>query len=94
MQTHESLDDLKALYLPLVTAMVDRWAAGKPLNPESGRANGYYRMTGWLLNYVAEYRALPKGVHKMPEGRDRQGRVEPSFSVDFDIVSEGFSLPA
>lgn len=55
MCAHESRNDLKALYLPVVTAMADRWAEGKILNPDSGRANGYYRMTGWLLNYVAEH---------------------------------------
>lgn len=93
MCAHESRNDLKALYLPVVTAMADRWAEGKILNPDSGRANGYYRMTGWLLNYVAEHHALPKGVHEMPEGRDRHGRTEPSFAVDFDRVAEGFSLP-
>ena len=94
MQAYDFPDDLKARYLPVVTAMVDRWAEGKALNPDSGRANGYYRMIGWLLNYVAEHKALPGGVHEMPEGRDRQGRAEPSFSVDFDRVCEGFSLSA
>ena len=93
MQAYDSPDDLKARYLPVVTAMVDRWAEGKALNPDSGRANGYYRMIGWLLNYVTENRELPKGIHGMPEGRDRHGRTEPSFPVDFDQVSEGFTLP-
>jgi len=85
--------ELKARCMPVVTEMVDRWAEGKPLNPDSGKANGYYRLTGWLLDYMEQHGALPNGVHAMPEGRDRLNRPEPSFPVDFDAFTEGFTLP-
>ncbi len=84
---------LKTRYIPVVTEMVESWAEGKPLNPESGKANGYYRLTAWLLEYVIRHNSLPKGVHPMPEGRDRFGRTEPSFPVDFDSLTDGFVLP-
>lgn len=85
--------DLKALYQPLVTAVADLWAEGKPLNPDSGKANGYYRLSGWLLDYLVQHKAMPEGVHRMPEGRNRHGETEPAFPVDFDTLSKGFSLP-
>jgi hypothetical protein len=93
MNREPEREALKTRYLPIVTEMVDRWAEGKPLNPESGRANGYYRLTGWLLDYVVQHKGLPGGVHAMPEGCDRFNRIEPSFPVDFDTLTEGFSLP-
>lgn len=92
MNTGPGREELEKRYLPLVTEMVERWAEGKPLNPDSGKANGYYRLSAWLLDYVAVHEALPKGVHAMPEGRDRRNRTEPSFPVDFDLLTRGFSL--
>lgn len=86
-------EKLKTRYSPLVTEMVERWAEGKPLNADSGKANGYYRLTGWLLDYLVLHGTFPKGVHAMPEGRDRFNQTEPSFPVDFDTLTEGFSLP-
>ena len=86
-------EELKTLYLPAVAAIVDRWAEGKALNPDSGRANGYYRLTAWLLDYLVLHRAMPEGIHLMPEGRDKLNRIEPSFPVDFDELTKGFSLP-
>ena len=93
MNRQDEQDELEALYEPLVRAMADRWAEGKPLNPDSGKANGYFRLSAWLLDYLVQHRAMPKGGHPMPEGRDRHGRIEPSFIVDFDEVTRGFSLP-
>lgn len=86
-------EKLKAHYTPVVTEMVESWAEGKPLNPDSGKPNGYYRLTAWLLEYVMRHNTLPKGVHTMPEGRDRFDRPEPSFPVDFNALTEGFVLP-
>jgi hypothetical protein len=93
MQQRNTEGELKTLYLPAVTAMADRWAEGKPLNPDSGRANGYYRLSAWLLDYLVRHNAMPAGVHEMPEGRDRHGRIEPSFPVDFDPLADGIHLP-
>jgi hypothetical protein len=38
-------------------------------------------------------KTLPKGVHTMPEGRDRFNQLEPSFTVDFDGITKGIVLP-
>ncbi|NTU58671.1 MAG: hypothetical protein HGB00_07100 [Chlorobiaceae bacterium] len=80
-------------YMPAVEAIVERWAVGKPLNPFSNKANGYYRLTSYLLEYLIEHNAFPAGVHEMPEGRDRFNNIEPSFPVDFDVVVGDASLP-
>ncbi|HWR01187.1 MAG TPA: hypothetical protein VN371_04940 [Chlorobaculum sp.] len=73
-------------YRPVVEKIVDRWAVGKPVNQFSNRANGYYRLTNYLLDYLVEHNEFPTGVHEMPEGRDRLNQLEPSFPVDFDVV--------
>jgi len=74
-------------YRDLVEGLVEKWAEGKPPNPTaespSAKPSGYYRLSGWLFDYLMAHDALPTGVHAMPEGIDRQGRVEPSFPVDF-----------
>jgi hypothetical protein len=93
LKTQPGREELMARYLPVVLALVERWAAGRPVNEHSGKAVGYYRLTGWLLDYVVQHRMLPEGVHVMPEGQDRSNRVEPSFPVDFDELTGGFSLP-
>lgn len=86
-----------ALYRPIVELIVERWAVGKPPNPSpvatSDKPIGYFRLTNYLLEYLVMNRAFPVGVHSMPEGRDRIGNLEPSFPVDFDCVTRGFSLP-
>jgi hypothetical protein len=82
-----------ALFRPVVEEIVDRWAFGKPINQFSNKANGYYRFTNYLLEYLVEYKAFPTGVHDMPEGRDRFNQLEPSFPVDFDVVIGDAVLP-
>jgi hypothetical protein len=82
-----------SLYKPIVEEIVDRWAVGKPINQFSGMANGYYRLTNFLLEYLVRERAFPTGVHDMPEGRDRLNRLEPSFPVDFDVIVGETVLP-
>ncbi|NEX11761.1 MAG: hypothetical protein C1942_03530 [Prosthecochloris sp.] len=94
MEAQLNDEAMRDLYRPIVTAMVDRWSEGKPLNPDSGKANGYYRLTAWLLDYLVLHRSMPQGLHQMPEGRDRFNRIERSFPVDFDELSRGLSLPA
>jgi len=91
--TKTGSEELRARYMQVVTEMVDCWAEGKPLNTDSGKANGYFRLTAWLLEYLMLNNSLPQGVHPMPEGRDRFDRTEPSFPVDFDSLTEGFVLP-
>lgn len=87
----------KASFGPLVEQIVERWAIGKPPNPSpaatSDKPSGYFRLTGYLLEYLASNGAFPEGVHMMPEGRDALGNPEPSFPVDFDQVLQGFPLP-
>ena len=89
----QTQDELANRYRHVVTTMVERWAEGKPLNPGSGKANGYYRLTGWLLDYLQRHKTMPEGTHLMPEGRDRRGRIEPSFTIDFDPLTDGIRLP-
>jgi hypothetical protein len=50
-------------------------------------------LTGWLLEYLLRHDAFPVGVHPMPEGMDSEGRIEPSFPVDFDPLLGGRSFP-
>jgi len=84
-------------YQSLVELVVERWAEGKPPNPSptatSGKPSGYFRLRGYLLEYLAKNGVFPSGVHMMPEGRDSLGNVEPSFPVDFDEILDGFTLP-
>lgn len=69
-----------------VRQLVERWAEGRPLHPDSGKAVGYYRLTGFLTEYLERHGEWPRGVHAMPEGIDRHGKAEPSFTVDFDAI--------
>lgn len=90
-------NQLEVLYRPVVEEIVERWAVGKPPNPSpaatSNKPSGYFRLTGWLLEYMVTKREFPRGVHQMPEGRDILGNLEPSFPVDFCEILKGFSLP-
>ncbi len=81
------------LYRPVVEKIVDHWAIGKPINLFSNKANGYYRLTNYLLEYLVKHSEFPSGIHDMPEGRDRLNQLEPSFPVDFDIVIGNNALP-
>jgi hypothetical protein len=82
-------------FRPLVEQIVERWAIGKPPNSSpvatSDKPSGYFRLTGYLLDYLESTGALPEGVHMMPEGRDALGNLEPSFPVDFDRILQGVS---
>lgn len=84
-------------YRPLVEQIVEHWAIGKPPNPSpaatSTKPSGYFRLTNYLLEYLIVHGTFPSGIHAMPEGRDRQGNLEPSFPVDFDEILKGFTLP-
>ncbi len=84
-------------YRQLVERIVEQWAVGKPPNPSpaatSNKPSGYFRLTNYLLEYLATHGSFPCGVHEMPEGRDILGNLEPSFPVDFDSILEGFELP-
>ncbi|AOS83699.1 hypothetical protein BIU88_05775 [Chlorobaculum limnaeum] len=86
-------NQLEARYRPIVEEIVEQWAIGKPPNPSpaatSSKPSGYFRLTNWLLDYLMVHGEFPKGVHMMPEGRDRFGELEPSFPVDFDPLTEG-----
>ncbi len=90
-------DELPARYRALVEQIVESWAIGKPPNPSpaatSNKPSGYFRLTNYLLEYLAEHRIFPAGIHDMPEGRDSLGNLEPSFPVDFDLILKGFVLP-
>lgn len=85
-------------YQALVELIMSRWAEGKPPNPSpaatSDKPSGYFRLSGYLLEYLSDHGAFPVGVHAMPEGRDRLGNLEPSFPVDFDDILKGFTLPS
>jgi hypothetical protein len=83
----------EVMYRPAVSKVVERWAADKPENPASGKPSGYYRLTAYLTEYLVRKNALPTGVHTMPEGRDSQNRIEPSFPVDFDEITGDVELP-
>lgn len=89
-------NQLEARYQPIVEEIVEQWAIGKPPNPSpaatSSKPSGYFRLTNWLLDYLMVHGEFPKGVHMMPEGRDRFGELEPSFPVDFDPLTEGRML--
>jgi hypothetical protein len=86
----DNRSQLEARYRPLVEEVVEQWAVGKPPNPSpaatSSKPSGYFRLTNWLLDYLVANGEFPKGVHMMPEGRDRFGQLEPSFPVDFDSL--------
>lgn len=88
---------LEALYRPVVEEIVERWAEGKPPNPSpaatTDKPSGYFRLTGWLLDYVVKHRTLPAGAHRMPDGRDRFGYFEPAFVVNFDGIVGDSVLP-
>jgi len=93
----EQRNALEAHYRSVVTEIVERWAVGKPPNPSpaatSGKPSGYFRLTGWLLDYLVVNGEFPKGTQMMPEGRDKSGQLEPSFPVDFDPLTAGCVLP-
>jgi hypothetical protein len=90
-------DELLERYRALVGQIVEKWAIGKPPNPSpaatSDKPSGYFRLTNYLLEYLADHRRFPAGIHDMPEGRDSLGNLEPSFPVDFDLILKGFDLP-
>lgn len=90
-------NQLEDRYRPIVEEIVEQWAIGKPPNPSpaatSTKPSGYFRLTNWLLDYLVMHGEFPKGVHMMPEGRDRFGELEPSFPVDFDPLTGGRVLP-
>ena len=71
----------------LIEQIVERWANGKPLLETTGKPSGYYRLTNYLREYITTHKTLPAGVHSMPEGRDRNNNIEPSFPVDFDAIT-------
>jgi hypothetical protein len=84
-------------YKGIVEQIVEFWAVGKPVNPSPGststKPSGYYRLTNYLFEYLCLYSAFPRGVHTIPEGRDRFNNVESSFPVDFDtIIDESMLL--
>ncbi|TCD47687.1 hypothetical protein E0L29_07260 [Chlorobium sp. N1] len=91
-------NEREARYRALVEGIVEEWAAGKPPNPRAADPNakpsGYWRLTGWLTNYLLRHDEFPRGVHPMPEGRDSEGRLEPSFPVDFDRLLGERPFPA
>jgi len=93
----EELQQLEALFQPVVEEIVERWAEGKPPNPSpaatADKPSGYFRLTNYLLDYLFSYRKFPKGVHRMPEGRDRFGTLEPGFVVNFDTIIGDSVLP-
>jgi hypothetical protein len=90
---NEKRNALEAHYQPIVEEIVEHWAIGKPPNPSpaatSNKPSGYFRLTNWLLDYLVLNGEFPKGVHMMPEGRDRFGQLEPSFPVDFEPLTAG-----
>ncbi len=83
----------KARYQPVVEQIVERWAFGKPPLEATGKPSGYYRLTNYLLEYLLANGAFPKGIHAMPEGRDRNNTIEPSFPVDFDSIVGDIVFP-
>jgi hypothetical protein len=83
----------KVLYTSLVQQIVDGWALGKPPLQSTGKPSGYYRLTNYLMEYILHNNILPEGIHPMPEGRDRNNNLEPSFLVDFDSIIGDISLP-
>ena len=80
-------------YQAIVAHIVDGWAIGKPVLQSTGKPSGYYRLTKYLLDYLLANAAFPKGIHLMPEGRDRYNNLEPSFPVDFDSIIGDSTLP-
>jgi len=76
----------KASYQVVVKHLVDGWAVGRPVLQSTGKPSGYYRLTNYLLEYLLAHAAFPRGIHAMPEGRDRHNNLEPSFPVDFDSM--------
>lgn len=92
----EKRNVLETRYRPVVEEIVERWAVGKPPNPSpaatSSKPSGYFRLTNWLLEYLVVNGEFPKGVHMMPEGRDRFGNFEPGFVVNFDPLTAGREL--
>ncbi len=70
----------------LAAQIVERWAKGRPLLETTGKPSGYYRLTNYLHDYIATHNTLPTGIHTMPEGRDSNNNIEPSFPVNFDTI--------
>jgi len=81
------------LHEVVVKHIVDGWAVGKPPLQSTGKPSGYYRLTNYLTEYILINKCLPKGIHSMPEGRDRNNNLEPSFPVDFDSIIGDTTLP-
>nr|WP_081428246.1 hypothetical protein [Chlorobium phaeobacteroides] len=83
--------------MPTVKKIVEIRADGKPGNQSpdstSDKPSGYYRLTSYLKEYIIRNKTLPKGVHSIPEGRDRLNQLEPSFPVDFDDITKDIALP-
>jgi hypothetical protein len=71
----------------LIELIVERWAKGKPLLETTGKPSGYYRLNNYLCAYITTHKTLPAGIHTMPEGRDRNNNIEPSFPGDFDTIT-------
>lgn len=90
--TPEDIKAIRAHYQPIVTELVETWATGRPPLPATGKPSGYYRMTAFLLEYLCSNHAFPTGIHNMPEGRDSNNKIEPSFPVDFDLLAAGKHL--
>jgi len=82
-----------ARYQAVVEQIVDGWAVGKPPLQSTGKPSGYYRLTKYLLEYILLHESFPKGIHPMPEGRDSNNNLEPSFPVDFDTVIGNMAFP-
>ncbi len=80
MDTPQNTDNALAEHI------VERWAKGKPLLDTTGKPSGYYRLTNYLRDYIATHKTLPTGIHTMPEGRDGNNNIEPSFPVNFDTI--------
>ncbi|MEI8033381.1 MAG: hypothetical protein WCH05_08555 [Chlorobiaceae bacterium] len=93
-ETNQEQEKNTQRYAAIVEEIVEEWAKGKPINPTPGstKPSGYFRLTGYLLNYLTAHNAFPRGVHAMPEGRDRFNNLEPSFPVDFDQITGNRTL--
>lgn len=75
----------ETLYREQVEALVEKWAEGKPPNPAAesptAKPSGYYRLSGWLLEYLMEHDELPSGVHAMPRGMTGRGEWNLPFRL-------------
>ncbi len=93
-QEQQQIKELKkALYLPVISEIVEGWAIGKPPLASTGKPSGYYRLSNYLLEYLLDEGSFPTGIHAMPEGLDRHNNIEPSFPVDFDQIIGERTLP-